>query len=87
MSVHAYILVNVDPPETQNVLERLRGISDAIVREVIGPFDIVVELESEAVEYVTATLRNRIRPIPGVTSTVTLESIDTGIGSSAKAWE
>jgi DNA-binding Lrp family transcriptional regulator len=87
MDVHAYVLVNVDPVQTQKVMERLRGISGAVVREVIGPYDIVVELEAEAVEYITATLREKIRPIPGVTSTVTLQSIETGTSTSTKAWE
>ena len=87
MSIHAYVLVNVDPVQTPKVLERLSGISGAVVREVIGPYDIVVEFEAEAVEYITATLRNKIRPVPGVTSTVTLQSIETGTGTSTKAWE
>ena len=70
-TTHAYILINVDPQRTVAVLERLRAIPGAHVHEVLGPYDIVVELEAEAPEYITSTLREKIRPVPGVESTVT----------------
>ena len=68
---HAYVLINVDPTRTTAVVERLSAIPGARVHEVLGPYDIVVELEAEAQEYVTQALREKIRPIPGITSTVT----------------
>lgn len=68
---HAYVLINVDPTRTEAVMGRLAAIPGARAHEVLGPYDIVVELEAEAPEYVTRTLREKIRPIPGVTSTVT----------------
>ena len=68
---HAYVLVNVDPAQTLAVIERLRAIPGAQVHEVLGPYDIVVELEAEAPEYITAILRQKVRPVPGVVSTVT----------------
>jgi DNA-binding Lrp family transcriptional regulator len=71
MAVSAYILINVDPARTQVVLERLRAIPGAVVREVLGPYDIVVELERDTPEDLTAVLRAKIRSVPGVTSTVT----------------
>ncbi len=71
MAAHAYILITVDPSRTQAVRERLRAVPGAYVREVLGPFDFIVELEAETQEDLTATLRSKIRPIPGVTSTIT----------------
>ncbi len=68
---HAYVLINTDPTRTMAVVERLSAIPGARVHEVLGPYDIVVELEAEAPEYITRTLREKVRPIPGVTSTVT----------------
>ena len=44
MATNAYVLLNIDPPRTVAVLERLRSIPGAIVREVLGPYDVVVEL-------------------------------------------
>jgi hypothetical protein len=45
MSVNAYVLINVEPERLPEVLERLHAIPGGIVREVIGPYDVVVELE------------------------------------------
>ena len=42
MAANAYILMNVDPAKTPMVLERLRRIPDAFVREVLGPYDIIM---------------------------------------------
>ncbi len=41
MAANAYILINVEPAKTQEVLERLEGVSGGQVREVLGPYDIV----------------------------------------------
>lgn len=70
-ATHAYVLVNTDPARTQSVLERLSKIPRARVHEVLGPYDIVVELEAEAPEYIPKILRENIRPVPGITATVT----------------
>lgn len=71
MAVNAYVLVNVEPARTQAVLESMQTISGAVVHEVLGPYDMVVDLEADTHEDITAILRNRIRPIHGITDTVT----------------
>ena len=71
MAANAYVLINVEPVKTQEVVDRLNNISGAAVREVLGPYDIVVELEVGTVEDLTEIMRHRIRPINGVTNTVT----------------
>ena len=38
---------------------------------MLGPYDIVMELEAGTPEDLTEILRHRIRPINGVTNTVT----------------
>ena len=68
---HGYVLINVDPTRTEAVLERLSSILGARVHEVLGPYDIVVELEAEAPEYLTQIVREKIRHVQGITSTVT----------------
>lgn len=50
---------------------RLKSIPGAIVREALGPYDVVVELEADTTEDITAILRHKIRPIHGITNTVT----------------
>jgi DNA-binding Lrp family transcriptional regulator len=71
MAANAYILVNIEPAKTQAAVERLKAIPGAIVQEVLGPYDAIVELESDSPEDITAILRHKIRTIDGVTNTVT----------------
>ncbi|MDA1096859.1 MAG: Lrp/AsnC ligand binding domain-containing protein [Chloroflexi bacterium] len=47
------------------------AIHGAIVREVLGPYDIVVELEADTPEDLTQVLRSKIRSMQGITSTIT----------------
>ncbi len=54
MAATAYILVNTEPARTQEVVEQLRAIPGAFVREVLGPYDVVVELEADTQEDITA---------------------------------
>ncbi len=70
MSANAYILVTIDPQRTQDVVKRLRAIPRAMVHEVLGPYDAVIELEADTQENLTTAIR-KIRPIPGITGTVT----------------
>jgi DNA-binding Lrp family transcriptional regulator len=72
MSVNAYVLINVQRERIPEVLERLGGISGGIVREVFGPYEVVVELETGTPEDLTGIVRNSINPIQGVTNTETL---------------
>ena len=71
MAANAYILVNADPTSTQDVNRKLAAITGAVVHEVLGPYDFVVDLEADAQEDITAILRHKIRPIKGETNTVT----------------
>ncbi|MBC8280768.1 MAG: Lrp/AsnC ligand binding domain-containing protein [Chloroflexi bacterium] len=71
MAANAFILVNADPTSTDEVIKKLGAISGAVVHEVLGPYDFVVDLEADTQEDITAVLRNKIRPIKGVTNTVT----------------
>ena len=71
MTANAYILVNIDPARTHAVVQQLRAIPGAVVREVLGPYDAVVELEADTQEDITSILRNRIRAVKGISNTVT----------------
>lgn len=72
----AYILLTVDPPKTKSTVQLLIGIPGAVVREVLGPYDVVVEIEAQSPEEITSFLRTKIRYIDGVTSTVTCLWLD-----------
>ncbi len=71
MSVNAYILLNLEPAKTQSAIERLSALPGVVVQEVLGPYDAVVEVQADTQEDITAMLRNRIRPVDGVSNTVT----------------
>ena len=77
MAANAYVLLTIEPAQTGAVVEQLRTISQAIVHEVIGPYDVVVELEADTPEDLTAILRSKIRPVRGVTSTLTCLWLDS----------
>ncbi len=83
MPVNAYVLLTVDPGRTRNVVESLRAIPGAVAREVLGPYDIVLELERDNVGDITGVVREKVRTIPGVTSTVTCMWIEGPFGPHA----
>lgn len=71
--VKAYVLVVANPGSTKTVFEALQKIEGSIeCHEVMGPYDIVVEIEAESLSDVPNILRERIRTISGVESTTSL---------------
>ena len=70
MVANAYVLLNVEPQRTSQVLERLQAIPRGIVQEVLGPYDMVVELSEDTTVDITSAVR-KIRSISGVTDTIT----------------
>ncbi|MSQ11409.1 MAG: Lrp/AsnC family transcriptional regulator [Dehalococcoidia bacterium] len=72
MPVKAYILITVDALRTREVMEVLRKDKRLhTVNEVLGPYDIVVEIESEQLDDVTKILREDVRPVSGIRNTLT----------------
>ncbi len=71
MAANAYVLIKLDPGETRTVVARIREIPGALVREVLGPYDLIVELESDTQEDIGVIVRNKIRPVPGINETIT----------------
>ena len=76
MGAAAYVLINSEPSLTQEVFERLTTIPNGKARQVTGPYDIVLVLEVESPEYIGKILRERVRPIRGVSNTVTCMWLD-----------
>lgn len=71
--VKAYVLVVANPGATKQVfaaLQKIEGVTGCY--EVMGPYDIVVEIEVENLSDVPSILSNHIRPTPGVESTTSL---------------
>ena len=71
--VKAYILIEANPGATKTVyeaLQKIEGVTEC--NEVMGPYDIVAEIQVENLADVPLLLSGRIRTIEGVESTTSL---------------
>ncbi len=71
--IRAYILIVASPGETQAVFDALASIEDIMqAHQVIGPYDIVAEIEVEDLADIPPILSEHIRTIDGVENTTSL---------------
>ena len=73
--VKAYVLVVTDPGATKRVydaLAKVPGVTE--LHEVMGPNDIIVEIDVANLVDVPPILSTSIRAIPGIQSTTSLVS-------------
>lgn len=71
--IKAYVLVVTNPGETKNVVKAAKDIKGVVeLHEVMGPYDIVIEVEVESLSDVPPILSDKIRAIPGIESTTSL---------------
>jgi DNA-binding Lrp family transcriptional regulator len=73
--VKAYVLIVTDPVLTKDVYAQLQQIPNVVeLHEVMGPYDIVCEIEADDLADIPPILGERIRRITGVESTTSLVS-------------
>jgi DNA-binding Lrp family transcriptional regulator len=73
MAVKAYVLIIAEPGKTRSVVDSIRGTPGVVEsHEVMGPYDIVAEIEAENLTDIPPILSDRIRRIDGVESTTSL---------------
>lgn len=73
----AYILVNCTLGSEEKIIAEIAKLPDiSEVRGTYGVHDVFVKVKSESTEAMNHTVTNKIRKIPGITSTVTLVVID-----------
>ena len=71
--IKAYVLVVANPGSTKSVYAALQGVAGVVeCHEVMGPYDIVVEIQVENLSDVPSILSGHIRTISGVESTTSL---------------
>jgi DNA-binding Lrp family transcriptional regulator len=76
MTIKAYVLVVTDPGTTKGVIDILRSVPGVVeAHEVMGPYDIVVEVEVENLTDMPPVLGERIRKVPGIHSTTSLVTL------------
>ena len=71
--IKAYVLVVTNPGETKNVVAaigKVAGVKE--LHEVMGPYDIVIEIEVDSLSDVPPILSDKIRTVPGIESTTSL---------------
>src|SRR5438132_13952824 len=73
VAVKAYVLIVTDPGATKSVYETLRNVQGVVeLHEVMGPYDIVVEIEVAQLVDVKTILSKQIRTICGIQSTTSM---------------
>ncbi len=78
MAVKAYVLVVTDPGKTRRVIEAMREIAGIVeLHEVMGPYDIIAEIEVENLQDIPPILGGKIRTIEGIESTTSLVTLPT----------
>ena len=73
--IKAYVLIVANPGTTKAVyaaLQQVKGIVEC--HEVMGPYDIIVEIDVPTLVDVPPILSTQIRVIPGIQSTTSLVS-------------
>ncbi len=71
--IKAYVLVVTNPGETKNVVNAIGKVAGVVeMHEVMGPYDIVIEIKVESLSEVPPILSDKIRSIPGIESTTSL---------------
>ncbi|MBF6599410.1 MAG: Lrp/AsnC family transcriptional regulator [Dehalococcoidia bacterium] len=77
--IKAYVLVVTNPGATKSVvaaISEIPGVNE--LHEVMGPYDIVIELQVSSLADVPPILSDKIRTIPGIESTTSLVTFPEG---------
>jgi DNA-binding Lrp family transcriptional regulator len=77
----AYIFVNCILGSEEKIIAEISKVADVNeVRGIYGVHDVFVKIKSDFIEAMNHTIKNTIRKIPGITSTVTLLVIEEQSG-------
>ncbi|MFX0196582.1 MAG: Lrp/AsnC family transcriptional regulator [Candidatus Hodarchaeota archaeon] len=78
--VKAYIQISAEPGKTRNVLNASLQIPGVVEGHIIlGPFDIMLEIEQDTVSALMKTVEQKIHLIPGIRSTSTVICFESGM--------
>lgn len=76
MSIKTYVLIVTDPGKTKSVFDRIKEVERVVeVHQVMGPYDILVEIEVDSLQDVPSVLGEKIRVVEGVQSTTSLVAL------------
>ena len=77
MSVSAYILIQTEVGKAASVAEQVRAIAGVVAADdVTGPYDVVVQVESETIDALGRMVVSRVQMIDGITKTTTMPVVN-----------
>ncbi|MCS7150227.1 MAG: Lrp/AsnC ligand binding domain-containing protein [Caldimicrobium sp.] len=72
MGIRAYVLINTQIGQTQKVAEELKRVPEVKKMDIImGPYDIIVEIEVPNYEDISKLLLEKFQNIPAINHTMT----------------
>ncbi|MFQ5879475.1 MAG: Lrp/AsnC family transcriptional regulator [Dehalococcoidia bacterium] len=76
MTIKAYVLIVTDPGKTKDVHQTVKEVPGVVeAHEVMGPYDIVAEIEVGSLAEIAPILGARVRKIDGIQSTTSLVTL------------
>lgn len=78
--VKAYIQITTEPGKTRSVLTDSLNILGVVEGHIVlGPYDIILELEKATVSDIMGTVEQKIHLISGIRNTTTVICFETGM--------
>ncbi|HET9092792.1 MAG TPA: Lrp/AsnC ligand binding domain-containing protein [Acidimicrobiales bacterium] len=72
MSVRAYVLIQTEVGKAASVASKVSEIPGVVLAEdVTGPYDVIVQAESDSVDELGKMVVSRVQLIEGITRTLT----------------
>jgi DNA-binding Lrp family transcriptional regulator len=79
MTAKAFVLINAEVGNEQELIKQLRGIPNVTeVHVVYGVYDVIAKVEADTMEKVKETITNSLRRLDNVRSTLTMIAVEDG---------
>lgn len=77
MTAKAFVLINAEVGNEQQLIKKLRGIPNVTeVHVVYGVYDVIAKVEADTMEKVKETITNSLRRLENVRSTLTMIAVE-----------
>ena len=77
MTAKAFVLINAEVGNEQELIKKLRSIPNVTeVHVVYGVYDVIARVEADTMEKVKETITNSLRRLENVRSTLTMIAVE-----------
>jgi DNA-binding Lrp family transcriptional regulator len=77
MTAKAFVLINAEVGNEQELIKKLRSIPNVTeVHVVYGVYDVIAKVEADTMEKVKETITNSLRRLENVRSTLTMIAVE-----------